>query len=106
MISPPSLTLPRVSLSWNSITSAGAASLGIALRQNKSLKSLCLDNNSASKLGTLALLDALEANTTLRELSLASNAIENESGAISYQLAYLFARNTTLHRLKYETPPT
>jgi len=89
-------TLKTLCLWSNKITDEGAIALADALKDNKTLLELRLADNRITDIGVSALADRLKINNTLQVLGLSGNKI-TDSGAIS--LARLVFKNDVLKEL-------
>ena len=94
-------TLQELNLSqdfWTSenITSDEAKMIGEAIKVNKTLQKLDINNNSISDDGAAAISDGLKCNISLQELYMSNNMITSEGAKM---IGEAIKVNTTLHTL-------
>jgi len=91
-------TITRLDLNNNKISNGGAKALAEALKTNKTLILFNISNNNIGYDGGIAIADALKINTTLLDLNLSENKIND--GAV--YIADALKINTTLLKLNLE----
>lgn len=72
-------SLRHLDLSTTSFGDKGAIALGLALSENTSLSTLCIDNNHLSESSGLALAEVLDKNTNLTFIDIQGNQIDHST---------------------------